>query len=345
MRHGSAALDTRIEPDTSARGGAAKTLLLLAAAAACLAITGPEAARAYPTRPVTVIVPYPAGGGIDALARALSEPLSRTLGQPIVIEDLGGAGGTIAMGRLARAMPDGYALGIGTVDQVVNGAIYPLQYDVVNAFEPISLLASSPYLIVSKNAVPATNLKELIAWLKANGGKIAQGHNGAGGGQHLCGINLQTAINAQWPFVPYRGAAPELQDLVAGQIDLLCPLAGSALALARSGLIRPYAVTADMRMSSAPDIPTVDEAGLPGLYVSAWAGLMAPKGTPGDVLGNLNSAVRAALADPATRRRIADLGFDVPPTDQQSPEALATLRMAERDRWWPIVKAAGIKGE
>jgi tripartite-type tricarboxylate transporter receptor subunit TctC len=321
-----------------------RQFLHLAAGAAALPAVSPIArADTYPTRPITMIVPYPAGGGIDALARALSEPLTRVLGQPIIIEDVGGAGGTIAMSRLAHASADGYVLGIGTVDQVVNGAIYQLQYDVVNAFEPIGLLASSPYLIVSKTAVPATNLKELITWLRANGGKIAQGHNGVGGGQHLCGINLQRAINVQWPFVPYRGAAPELQDLVAGQIDLLCPLAGSALGLARSGQIRPYAVTADMRMSSAPEIPTVDEAGLPGLYVSAWAGLFAPKGTPAGVLSRLNSAVRTALNDEVTRQRIADLGFDVPHPDQQTPEALQSLRTAERDKWWPIVKTANIK--
>lgn len=302
-------------------------------------------AQTYPVRPITLLVPYPAGGGIDSLARVLSEQLARWLGQPIVIEDVGGAGGTISMARLARALPDGYVLGVGTVDQVVNGAIYQLPYDVVDSFEPIAVLANSPYLIASKTAVPATNLKELIAWLRMNGGKIAQGHNGAGGGQHLCGINLQSATGVQWPFVPYRGAAPELQDLVAGQIDLLCGLAGSTLALARSGQIRPYAVTAASRMSSAPEIPTVDEAGLPGLYVSAWAGLLAPKGTPNDIVARLNSAVRIALENSLARQRINDLGFDVLTPEQQTPAALAALQKAERDKWWPIVKAAGIKAE
>jgi tripartite-type tricarboxylate transporter receptor subunit TctC len=292
-----------------------------------------------------VLVPYSAGGGIDALTRVLSEQLSRSLGQPIVIEDIGGAGGTIAMGRLARAAPDGYVLGIGTVDQVVNGAIYQLSYDVVTSFEPIALLADSPYLIVSKTTVPAANLKEFIAWLRMSGGKIAQGHNGVGGGQHLCGIGLQRTLDVEWPFVPYRGAAPELQDLVAGQIDLLCPLAGSALSLARSGEIRAYAVTAATRMSSAPEIPTVDEAGLPGLYVSAWAGLVAPKGTRADVLSRLNSAVRIALDDPSTRQRISELGFDIPLAEQQTPAALGGLQKSEKDKWWPIVRSVGIKAE
>jgi tripartite-type tricarboxylate transporter receptor subunit TctC len=322
-----------------------KFLHVGAAAAALPVVSRVASAQTYPVRPITMLVPYPAGGGIDALGRVLSEHLSRSLGQPIVIEDVGGAGGTIAMSRLARAAPDGYVLGIGTVDQVVNGAIYQLTYDVVSSFEPIAMLANSPYLIVSKSALPATNLKELIAWLRTNGGKIAQGHNGVGGGQHLCGINLQRAIGVQWPFVPYRGAAPELQDLVAGQIDLLCPLAGSALSLARSGKIRPYAVTAGARMMSAPEIPTVDEGGLPGLYVSAWAGLLAPKGTPRDVLAKLNSAVRTALDDSPTRQRIADLGFDAPAAEQQTPESLGALQKVERDKWWPIIKAAGIKAE
>jgi tripartite-type tricarboxylate transporter receptor subunit TctC len=290
-------------------------------------------------------VPYPAGGGMDALARILAETLKASLGQTVVIENVSGAGGSIGIGRVARAEPNGYTVGIGTSDQVVNAAIYPLPYDPLKDFEAVGLLASSPYLITTKNAVPATDLKELVAWLKANHDKVSQGHNGIGSGQHLCGIDLQNNTGARWQFVAYRGAAPALQDLVGGQIDLLCPLPAGALAMVRAGKIRAYAVAAKTRLASAPDIPTVDEAGLPGLYNSAWGSLLAPKGTPGDVIAKLNSAIVNALADPAVSRRIADIGMEIPPRDRLTPEALRALQMTEAEKWWPIIKAANIKPE
>jgi len=238
-------------------------------------------AQLYPSRPITMIVPYPAGGLFDALARILAEPMRVALAQAVVIENVGGAGGSIAVGRVARAAPDGYTLAIGSADQfVVNAAIYPLPYDVVKDFEPVALLISGPILIVTKTAVPAKNLKELMAWLKASHAQVAQGHNGSGGGQHLCGLELQRITGASWQFVPYRGAAPALQDVVGGRIDVMCPSPASSLAMVQSGLLRAYAVTGQTRLASAPDIPTADEAGFPQLHISVWGGCSSQKGRP-----------------------------------------------------------------
>src|SRR5262245_3211301 len=326
---------------------ARRHFLHLAAGAATLpTVSRIATAQTYPSRPITIVVPYPPGGLIDALARILAESMRGALGQTVVIENIGGANGSIGVGRVARAAPDGYTLSIGASDQfVVNGAIYPLQYDVVKDFELVALLASSSALIVTRVAVPASDLKGLIAWLKANHGQVAQGHNGTGGVLHLCGIELQNAVGAKWPFVPYRGAAPALQDVMAGQIDLMCAAPAASLALVRSGRLRAYAVTANVRLATAPDIPTVDEAGLPGLYSSVWGALFAPKGTPEDVIAKLNSAIVSALADPTMRRRIADVGMEHPAREQQTPEALGALQKAEIAKWWPIIKAANIKGE
>ena len=316
---------------------------------ALLAISGSIGSalgEVYPSRPITMIVPYPAGGLFDALARILAEPMRGVLAQTVVIENVGGAGGSIAVGRVARAAPDGYTVAIGSADQfVVNAAIYPLPYDVVNDFEPVALLISGPVLIVSKTAVPAKNLKELMAWLKANHAQVAQGHNGSGGVQHLCGLELQRIAGASWQFVPYRGAAPALQDVVGGRVDVMCPSPASSLAMVQSGLLRAYAVTDGTRLASAPDIPTVDEAGFPQLHLSVWGGLFVPKGTPKSVIAKLNSAATTALADPAARRQLANIGQEVVPREQQTPEALAALQKADIEKWWPIIKAANIKAE
>ena len=224
------------------------------------------AADVFPSRPITIVVPYAAGGLFDSIARALAESMRGALSQSVVIENVGGAGGSIALGRVARAAADGYTISVGSGDQfVVNAAIYPLQYDVVQDFEPVSLLMNGPNLIISKNEIPAKNLKELVAWLKANHANVAQGHNGAGGSLHLCGVELQRVTGASWPFVPYRGAAPALQDVIGGRIDVMCTSPASSLEMVRNGLVRGYAITGNTRLATAPDIPTVDEAGFPGL--------------------------------------------------------------------------------
>jgi tripartite-type tricarboxylate transporter receptor subunit TctC len=303
-------------------------------------------AQNYPSRPITMIVPFSAGGPTDTIARIMAERVRGPLGQTVVIENVTGAAGSIGVGRVARSAPDGYTLSIGHWStHVVNGAIYSLPYDVFNDFEPISLIASNPQLVISKLGVPATNLKELIAWSKANQDKLSVGTAGAGSASHVSGVYFQNTLGARFQFIPYRGAAPALQDVMAGQVDIMFEQAANSLPQVRGRTIRAYAVTAKKRLVSAPDIPTVDEAGLPDFYIAVWHGLWAPKGTPKEVIGKLTAAVREALADPAVQKRLVELGQDIPPPEQQSPEALAAYHKAEIDKWWPIIKAANIKGE
>jgi tripartite-type tricarboxylate transporter receptor subunit TctC len=323
-----------------------RKLLLAVALAATLASIGNATAQSYPSRPITAIVPLAAGGAVDALARILAEHMRSLLGQPILIDNISGAGGTIGVGRVARAAPDGYTLGIGQSAQyVANGAIYPLQYDLLKDFEPVALLPNVPYWIIAKKDMPATNLKELIAWLKTNPDKGSAGHAGIGGAAHLCEIYLQNNTGTRFQFVPYRGGAPMLQDLVGGQIDFICDLAANSLPMVRSGQVKAYAVMAKNRWFGAPDIPTTDEAGVPGIYVSTWLGLWVPKGTPKEVIAKLNAAAMSAMADPTVRQRITDQGWEIPPREQQTPEALGVFQKAEIEKWWPIIKAAGIKPE
>jgi len=302
------------------------------------------AAQDYPARPITMIVPYPAGGVTDSLARLLAERMKSSLGQTIIVENVGGAGGSIATGRLARSAPDGYTIELGNAEtHVLNAVAQALPYDVVNDFEPVALLPSYTFLLVTTNAVPAKNLNELIAWIKANPDKVSQGTVGSGTVQHLCGVFMQDRIGVKWQFVPYRGGTPAMQDLLSGQINFMCTASGSFLPLVRNGQIRAYAVTAKVRIESDPNIPTVDEAGLPGLYVSVWNAFWAPKGMPKPILTKLNAAAVEALSDPAIRKRVLDMGLDMPPADQRTPAALAALQKAEIAKWWPLAKAAGIK--
>ena len=316
----------------------------LAAALAILAGIAGAAAQTYPSRPITLIVPFPAGGSTDAVGRILVERMRTSLGQPIVIENVGGAGGSIGVGRVARAAPDGYTIDIGQWDtHVANGATYPLTYDLMKDFEPIALISSNPFLVLARKTMPADDLKGLIAWLKANPDKATQAIPTAG--SHVAGILLQKQTDTRFAFVPYRGGGPAMQDLVAGQIDMMIIQAAVALPQVRGGAIKAYAVTARSRFAAAPGVPTVDEAGLPGLYISGWFALFAPKGTPKPVIDKLNAAVVDALGNANVRARLADLGQEIPPPEQQTPEALAAFHKAEVEKWWPIIKAANIKGE
>jgi tripartite-type tricarboxylate transporter receptor subunit TctC len=323
-----------------------KLLHLAAGAAALPAVARTGLAQVFPSRPITVVVGAAAGGPTDTIARIITERMRVPLGQAIVIENNGAAAGSIAHGRVARAAPDGYTLSLGHWGtHVVNGAVYTLQYDVLNDFEPVALISVSPYFMVGKKNLPANDLRELVAWLKAGGEKVTQGTSGAGSPGHIGGVSLQSRLGTRWLFVPYRGANPVMQALLAGDFDWTFTTPDQGLPQIRAGLIKPYAITAKSRMALAPDIPTTDEAGLPGFYLSYWHGLWAPKGTPKDIITALNAAVVSALAEPAARRRLGDIGQEIFPPEQQRPESLGALQKAEIETWWPIIKAAGIKAE
>jgi tripartite-type tricarboxylate transporter receptor subunit TctC len=324
-----------------------RNLLGLATAAAAVpALSGVACARAYPRRPITIVVPYAAGGPTDALARILAERMSASLGQPIVVENISGANGSIAVGRVARAAPDGYTICVGAWNtHVSNGALYSLQYDIINDFEPISLVASFSSMIVARKSVPANDLREFVAWLKANPNAASQGSAGAGSLGHIGGVYFQNVTGTHIQHVPYRGSAPAMQDLVAGQIDMMIDAPVTILPQLRAGTIKAFAMLADHRLAHAADVPTTDEAGLPGFHLSNWFGLWAPKGTAKEIIVKLNAAAVNSLVEQTVRQKFADLGFDIPAREQLTPEALAAFQKAEIEKWWPIIKAANIKGD
>ena len=294
-----------------------------------------------------MIVPFAAGGPTDVLGRVLAERMGAALSQTVIVENTTGAGGAIGVGRVARATPDGYTLSLGIWStHVVNGAIYDLPYDLIKDFEPIALISRTLGLvIVAKKATPAKNLRDLIDQLKTKQEKISFATAGVGTPPHIAGVLFQSLTGIPLQFVHYRGSAPAIQDLVGGQIDMGIDSPTTTLPQVRAGSINAYAVTAKSRLSAAPDIPTVDEAELPGMYLSVWFGLWAPKGTPKNVIAKLNLAATSALADQGTASRLADLGQEIFPTDQQTPGALGALQKADIEKWWPIIKAAGIKAE
>jgi len=303
-------------------------------------------AQPYPSHPITMVVPFPAGGPTDAVARIVADRMRGSLRQPVIIENVVGASGSIGAGRVARAAADGQTLLFGTWStQVVNGAIMALPYDVVSDFEPVSLISDSPILIVGKKALPANDLNGLIEWLRANPDKALNGTPGPASAANLAGVLFQNDTHTRFRSVPYRGVGLAMQDLIAGRIDLMFDLVGDAMPQVRAGTIKAYAVLRRSRLLMAPNIPTTDETGLPGFYVSSWQGIWAPKGTPKSIISALNRAVVDTLGDPAIRQRLAALAQEIPAPEQLTPEALGKLQKAEIEKWWPVIKAAGIKSE
>jgi len=304
------------------------------------------AAEDYPTRPITMIVPFPAGGATDTVARFLAEKMRAILGQPVVIENVGGAAGSLGVGRAVRSNGDGYTLSIGTsTTHMLTGGLYALQFDLLKDLEPVIQIGSEPLLIVGRKSLPADDLNGLIAWLKANPDKASVGIAGVGATGHLTGISFQKETGTKFQFVPYRGNGPAMQDLLAEQIDFMIEPSSNFKALIAAGSVKPFAITGKARLPSSPDIPTADEAGLPGFFASLWYGLWVPKGTPKEIIAELNATMSQILADPKVKQRFDELGIQIAPLNQQSPEALRAFQKAEADRWWPIIKASNIKAE
>jgi tripartite-type tricarboxylate transporter receptor subunit TctC len=300
----------------------------------------------YPSRVITIVVPLPPGGATDTLTRTLAEHMRGTLGQPVIVENVPGAGGTLGVARVVRAAPDGYTLSVGNwATHVAAGATYPVHYDLLTDLEPVAKLADTPLWMVVKTALPVRDLKDLVAWLKVNQDRATAGIVGTGSGGHICGLSFQNATGTRYQFVPYRGGAPAMQDLVAGHIDFMCDMAANSLPQARAGAIKPIAVMSKTRWFAAPDVPTAEEMGVPGVAISLWHGMWAPKGTPKEVIAKLNAAVVSALADPAVRERFAAQGQEIAPGEQQTSDGFRAFHRSEAEKWWPIIKAANIKSE
>jgi tripartite-type tricarboxylate transporter receptor subunit TctC len=317
---------------------------MILAALAALPFSGAALAENFPSHPITIVVPFSAAGPSDAMARILAERMKVTLGETLLVENVTGAGGSIGVGRAVRSPPDGYTISFGHLGtHVANGAIYKLGYDLVTDLEPVALLPSNPMIVVSKNAIPAKSLKELLEWLKARPAPATAGTAGAGSGSHIAGLYFENVSGVKLQYVPYRGTAPAMNDLVAGQIDLIIDQTSNSIGQVRAGNIRAYAISADKRIESAPDIPTADEAGLPGFQMTLWSGLWVPKGTPKEIVDKLNASVVDALNDPAVRKQLENLGLQMPPKDQLMPEALGAWQKAEIAKWWPVIKAANVK--
>ena len=325
-----------------------KSILVVAVAAAglSLATAAPVNAQAYPSHPIIMVVPLAPGGSTDVLGRIMAQAMGAKLGQPVVVENTAGAAGTIGVTRAERSAPDGYTILWGMWGtNVANGAIYNLGFDLLNDLEPVALIATQPFLIDARKTMPASNLKELVAWLKANADKATMGNSGVGSPSHVAGVLMENMVGAKWQMVSYRSAGLATQDLLAGTIDTLLDTPAVSLPHVKSGDLKSYAVTAKTRLAAAPEIPTTDEAGLPGYYFSFWHAMWAPKGTPKDIIAKLSEAAMAAVADPETRKKLTDLSQEIYPPDQQTPEALRAFQKAEVEKWWPIIKAAGIKAE
>ncbi|MFO1111794.1 MAG: tripartite tricarboxylate transporter substrate-binding protein [Bradyrhizobium sp.] len=323
---------------------AVATILLSLSSGLCC--SGPAAAQNYPSRPINMIVPFPAGGATDTLARFLAEQMRPVLGQPIVIENVAGAAGTIGVNRAVRSAADGYALSIGTsTTHMLTGGLYNLQYDLFRDLEPVILIGAEPLLIIGRKNFPADDLKGLIAYLKANPDGASVGIAGVGATGHLTGISFQRETGTKFTFVPYRGNGPAMQDLLSGQIDFMIEPASNFRSMLGAGSAKPFAVTGKARLKSLPNIPTAEEAGLPGFSAALWYGLWVPRDTPKEVIAKLNATMVQVLASAPVKQRFDELGIEVSPVQQQSPEALRTFQKAEADRWWPIIKASNIKVE